>query len=113
MTDPINVDVGAMLTAVSECEDTHDGVFRQVIALQGEIGALTSTWSGETANTFVGGAMSSFYELCDTILKALSTLASDIDASAIKYNAAHHLNNDAAQALQKQIHNDPIWLPGC
>jgi WXG100 family type VII secretion target len=111
MTNPISVDVGAMLNAVAECEDNHDSIRSQVISLQDQYGILASTWTGDASTAFAS-AMSGFYDECNTILTALATLAKNIDDSAIAYNNAHNLTNDAAEALAKQIQSDPVTLPG-
>ncbi len=110
-SDPINVDVGAMLQGVSQIESSHDSIASQVENLQNEFSSLSATWGGAAATGFQS-AMGQFYETCQTILVALHSLATGVDNSAIFYNNAHGQSTDQAQALKRQIDSTPIGLPG-
>ncbi|HYQ64007.1 WXG100 family type VII secretion target [Actinophytocola sp.] len=111
MTDPINVDVSAMLAAVVEFDDKHDNIRGQVTTVQSEFDGLSATWGGEAASAFQG-AMHGFYEDCNTILATLQQIALSVDNSAIKYQQTHNLSTDAAMQLRQQINSQPAGLAG-
>jgi WXG100 family type VII secretion target len=110
-TDPINVDVGAMLSAVAEFEDKHDNIRGQVTSLQSEFDGLTASWGGEAATAFQN-AMHDFYDECNTILVNLQQIASDVDSSAIKYEQTHHMSTDLAMTLRQRVATTSAGLPG-
>lgn len=107
----INVDTGQMLAAVQDFESAHDSIRSQVVSVQDQFNGLAATWAGDAAQGFQN-AMQEWYDQCNTILQSLQGLSSDVDQSAINYDKTHHLSTDAAQALAKQIKNDPVGLPG-
>jgi WXG100 family type VII secretion target len=111
MTDPINVDVHAMLDAVAEFENKHDNIRGQVTSLQSEFDGLAATWGGDAATAFQN-AMYGFYDECNTILVNLQQIASDVDSSAIKYEQSHHMSTDAALTLRNRISSTSAGLPG-
>lgn len=111
MTDPINVDVKAMLGAVAEFDEKHDNIRGQVTTLQREFDGLSGTWGGEAAAAFQN-AMHGFYDDCNTILVNLQQIAVNVNDSAIKYQQTHHMSTDAAMQLRQQIHSEPAGLTG-
>ena len=111
MSAPIAVNTSSMINAAGDMMDKHDAILQQVQSLQGHLQSLSQSWKGDTANAF-GGAMQNFYDDSNTILKALNTLATNVDSAAKTYESAHQMTTADADALAQRISSHPVGLPG-